>query len=236
MSNKIKKGCRYILTRMREFRLCMLEFSKGGKLRNNAYKGFVDSGMLVSAHSVEKGLGLRNVQPGHSGQVVNVLLDRLLSLCHDKNRVDQFAFRETLRVVMAYMDFQEQFDTSQFQMYPVIKKKYITLCERLGDEYMNHLRKELKAGARFYSKDQLIPVAGVDLRNLLHHVTVYEHMNKNPLIQMLSEKQLNLPITHPQPATDRHHMSIFAADRSLLQNWISLSQEVRDLREKFRII
>ena len=177
MSNKIKKGCRYILTRMREFRLCMLEFSRGGKLKNNAYKGFVDSGMLISAHSVEKGLGLRNVQPGHSGQVVDALLDRLLSLCNDKNRIAQFAFRETLRVVIAYMDFQKQFDTSQFQMYPVIKKKYTTLCERLGDDYMNHLRKELKAGASFYSKEQLIPVAGVDFEEFVisrHSIRTYE--------------------------------------------------------------
>ena len=105
------------------------EYRKGSKLGKESSLQHADSRMLVEAHSVEKGLGLRNVQPGHSGKIVNHLLDTLLEMSSDSAKTRAFPFRETLRIVIAYMDFQEGFDTGSFAQYGELRKKYDRLCD-----------------------------------------------------------------------------------------------------------
>ena len=176
MSNKITKGLKYLKIRWHEFRLCLLEFSKGSKFKGMTYEGYIDSGMLVGAHSVEKGLGLRVVQPGHSGEVVNNLLDRLISLVPFERRNMAFPFRETFRIIMAYMDFQMQYDTSKFALYPTLKKKYDALCDKLGSEYIDSVRAYLEAGSKYYTKTDLLPDETLDLESFFssrHSIRTY---------------------------------------------------------------
>lgn len=182
MTNKIKNAFQYIKIRIHELSLCASEYSRGSKLKGEAFQNFTDSRMLVNAHSVEKGLGLKNVQPGHSGKVVNWLLDKLLSFSKDKDRILGFPFRETYRIVIAYMDFQEQFDTTAFKMYPTLKKKYDTLSRNVGESYVESLREKLSAGSHYYKKDDMIPSPDFNFDKFVssrHSIRTYEQKALN---------------------------------------------------------
>ena len=178
---KLGKALKYGKFRLYEFKISLKEFFRGGKLDKKAYQQFEDSNLLVSAHSVEKGLGLPSVEPGHSGSVVDPLLDKLLLMSGDKKRTEGFPYQETLRIVMAYMDYQEQYDTSSFALYPSLKRRYDRLCKKLGEEYMESLQKTLDAGAPVVSKEELEKGKAFDFSRFIgsrHSIREYE---KRPL-------------------------------------------------------
>lgn len=178
---KLKKVWRYARFRIHELRVSLKEFSKGSKLNKRALQTFKGSSMLVSAHSVEKGLGLRNAGPGHSGAVVDMLLNKLLAIAKSAQGTEDFSFRETLRVVMAYMDFQEQFDTSQFELYGKLKTKYEKLSDLLGNDYMCSLRSSVKAGAAQIPAEEMSEAGYFDFEKFISTRHSIRAFDKAPL-------------------------------------------------------
>lgn len=178
---KLKKARKYAAFRGHELVVSLKEFRKGSKLNKGTYHAFNDSSILVSAHSVEKGLGLRNVEPGHSGNVVDLLLNKLMAMAKDSTRINEFPFRETLRVIISYMDYQEQFDTSKFGMYEQLKSKYDKLSEILGNEYIDSLRCELDAGVKTISRDKLLEGKEFDFMDFIRSRHSIRSFEKDPL-------------------------------------------------------
>ena len=164
---KLKKSLKYLYVRGYEMGVSAREYRKGSKLGKESSLQHADSRMLVEAHSVEKGLGLRNVQPGHSGKIVNHLLDTLLEMSSDSAKTRAFPFRETLRIVIAYMDFQEGFDTGSFAQYGELRKKYDRLCDLLGETYVKELRDDLQGGAVLLSGKELSGGAAFDFESFI---------------------------------------------------------------------
>lgn len=152
---KFSKAYHYLQDRSWELKISVKEFFSESKLKKKAYETHVKSRLLVDVHSVEKGLGLANAKPGHSGKTVISILDRLSSYKAQGNDVDDFAFKETFAVISAYMEFQEQFDTSKFDLYPAISRRYQRLCKSLGEDYVALAKEELQAGVRILNKNDL---------------------------------------------------------------------------------
>ncbi|MBO5192387.1 MAG: nitroreductase family protein [Bacteroides sp.] len=174
---KLKKIRKYIAFRGHELVVSLKEFRKGSKLNKETYNSFNDSSILVSAHSVEKGMGLRNAEPGHSGKMVGSLLNKLIAMAKDSTHINEFPFRETLRVVISYMEYQERFDTSKFGMYEQLKSKYNRLLEILGNEYIDRLHHELGAGVMMLSKDKLLEGKEFDFMDFIrsrHSIRSFE--------------------------------------------------------------
>ena len=175
---KLKKIRRYVVFRAHELVVSLKEFRKGSKLNKRIYHVFNDSSMLISAHSVEKGLGLWNVEPGHGGNVVDLLLNKLMVMAKDSVCINEFPFKETLRVIISYMDYQEQFDTGKFKMYKQLKNKYNRLSEMLGNEYIDNLRYELNAGVMMISRDKLLEGKKFDFEDFIksrHSIRSFEN-------------------------------------------------------------
>ena len=127
--------------------LCLKEFGKGQKFYGEALLSSFKSTMLVKAHSIEKGLGLKNAQSGHSSKQVLDLLNRLDKCIRKNYSADDFFFAESFRVISAYIDFQKKFDTSDFLKFGEIEKKYDLLCEKLGKSYVKNNYLNYRAGA-----------------------------------------------------------------------------------------
>lgn len=189
---KVKKALKYFYIRGYELGTSVREYNKGAKLEKEAFRRYQDGTVLVDAHSVEKGLGLRNVQPGHSGPVVRNLLDTLWDMSQDPERIAGFPFRESLRVVMAYMEFQENYDTSGFSMYPELKKKYDGLCRKLGGEYMEKLRGELDAGAQILPGEELTAGKKFDFISFLSSRHSIRSFLQEPLDEKLIRRAVQI--------------------------------------------
>lgn len=177
MLSKVKKGFQYIGMRWYEFRMCIKEFNHSSKLNKKAYQAFFENSMLVEVHSVEKGLGLRNPQPGHSSKQVINLLNKMFGYIGRGYDVNRFAFSETFRIITAYVDFQKEFDVSKFTAYSEIERKYNKLCERLGEAYVNNNRNTLCAGSHIVSNEELLLGTQYDFDAFIssrHSIRMYE--------------------------------------------------------------
>lgn len=177
MITKIKKGLQYIAVRLYEMKICFLEYCKGSKLDKDAYESFFKNGMLVEVHSVEKGLGLKNTQPGHSSKAVNNLINKMFGYIDRGYDTHDFAFKETLRVIMSYIEYQRQFDTTQFSEFAEIERKYNILIDKLGEDYVNSVTSSLMAGARMISKQDLLHGKDFDFEKFIesrHSIRMYE--------------------------------------------------------------
>lgn len=167
MITKLRKGLQYIGVRLYELKICYKEYIKGSKLNSDAFQAFFENGMLVEVHSVEKGLCLRHTQPGHSGKAANNLLNKLFSYINRGYDINSFAFQETLRIIMAYVDYQRQFDTSAFTLFQEIERKYDVLAVKLGEAYMKDLRVKLQAGAVIVEKEKLLCGENFDFESFI---------------------------------------------------------------------
>lgn len=218
----MKKVVWYLAVRLYELKICMKEFSRGSKLNKANYRAFVDNGMLVEVHSVEKGLGLKNSEPGHSASVVRNLLNRLNLLANDRNRVNSYAFKETFRVLMAYFDFQEEFDTSKFEQYEFLKKEYDKLCAKLGNDYVEKIKYNLKAGSYELSKEELLQGTEFDFGHFIssrHSIRVYE---KSPLRKEEIIKAVQIANASPSACNRQPNYVYFCSDKERVQNIDSL--------------
>jgi len=181
MLNKVKKGLQYLKVRFYEFRLCIKEFRRGQKITPDAFEAFYKNSLLVEVHSVEKGLGLSNTQPGHSAKPVNNLLNKLFGYIDRGYDIHDFAFQETLRVIMAYVDYQNQFDTSLFPAFKDIERKYGALSDKLGKEFVDKVRESFSAGAKTVSKMDMLQGTQFDFSGFIstrHSVRMYQ---KSPI-------------------------------------------------------
>ncbi|MBR3354655.1 MAG: nitroreductase family protein [Oscillospiraceae bacterium] len=177
MTNKLKKGLQYLRVRFFEFRLCLKEFRKGQKLTEDAFESFYKNSLLVEVHSVEKGLGLSNTQPGHSARPVNNLLNKLFGYIDRGYDIQDFSFRETLRVIMEYVDFQKSYDTSLFPEFDEIDRKYIALCSKLGEQFVKSVRCTISAGSKQISKDELLQGSQFDFSGFIstrHSIRMFQ--------------------------------------------------------------
>lgn len=153
---KIMSAYHYLLDRLVEFRICMKEFAVESKLSADAYEVHFKSRLLVDVHSVEKGIGLKNSKPGHSSVVVVNLINRLFEYIHRGYDIEDFSFRETVRIISAYIDFQKSFDTEKFPAFFEIEKKYRKLCDKLGIDYIKTVEIGFCAGAKIIDKEELL--------------------------------------------------------------------------------
>lgn len=88
-----------------------------------------------------------------------------------------FAFKETFRVLIAYFDFQEKFDTSKFKKYESLKQEYDKLCAKLGNDYVEDIKSNLNAGAYELSKEELLQGTEFNFQHFInsrHSIRMYE--------------------------------------------------------------
>ena len=107
MITKIKKAIQYFSVRCYELKISIKEFRRGSKLSSDAFESFYKNGMLVEVHSVEKGLGLKNTKPGHSSKPVTNLINKMFGYIGRGYDPTDFAFKETYRVIDAYIEYQK---------------------------------------------------------------------------------------------------------------------------------
>ncbi|MDO5131609.1 MAG: nitroreductase family protein [Eubacteriales bacterium] len=208
MRKKWKKALKYLYSRGYELGTSVREYQKGGKLSPAALRRYRDSAALVEAHSIEKGLGLRNVEPGHSGAVARNLLSTLQEMARDPEERESFSFRESLRIVMAYMDFQEGFDTSSFPMYPALREQYDSLCGVLGADYMEKLRGELDAGASYISGEELLEGAAFDFEAFIRTRHSIRSFRQEPLDEQLIRRAVQIANLSPS-ACNRQPSAVY---------------------------
>lgn len=176
--SKISSAYHYFNDRLFEFRICIKEFIIESKLDKSAYESHFKSRLLVDVHSVEKGIGLKNAKPGHSGAVVNNIINKLFEYINRGYDVNDFSFRETFRVITAYIEFQKKFDTDEFKMFSEIERKFIKLNEKLGKDYVNKVMSDLNAGSFYLPSSELEIGKEFDFERFIstrHSIRSYEY-------------------------------------------------------------
>lgn len=178
MVKSIKRRIRYLRIRLHELKLCLQEFRSGKKWTGDAQQVFFENEMLLFVHSVEKGLGLKDTKPGHSAKEVLNLLDKLAVYMSRGYDIHRFVFKETFRVIMAYVEYQEKFDITEFKAFLEIKQKYDALCGKLGNGYVQELYKEMAAGSDWVNREELLQGKEFDFEKFLssrHSIRMYEN-------------------------------------------------------------
>lgn len=217
MLKKMKKALQYIKVRFYELKIIIMEFLCSSKLNSKSYRAFNENSLLLEAHSVEKGLGLKKTEPGHSSKEVNNLLNKLFYL-QNNNDIETFAFRETFRIIEAYIEYQKMYDTSKFKAFNEIERKYNVLCERLGKDYINNINDNYYAGVRELKKDEFESQKIFnfeDFINTRHSVRMFE--NKKIEFETL-KKVVEISNKAPSACNRQPHKIYFCNDRNTVNN------------------
>lgn len=128
----VKSIIRNCIDRFVEMKITVKEFFSNGK-KKKYDKIYMERKILLSAHSIEKSMGLRGFEPGHSTKEINYLL-KLLEAFYIKNYdCNCFAFKEGLAAVREYLACQVSFDVN-YEGLRRLDASYKNIIKRIPKE------------------------------------------------------------------------------------------------------
>lgn len=217
MITKIKKAFQYFLVRCYEFKISIKEFRRGSKLGSDAFEIFYKNGMLVEVHSVEKGLGLKNTKPGHSSKPVFNLINKMFGYIERGYDPSDFAFKETYRVIEAYIEYQKEFDTSKFPEFEEIERKFKSLTQQLDSNLVANIKVHLNGGAHIVPLKELLSGQSFNVQSFLqtrHSIRMYK---KIPLDQSDIEKAVEISNLSPSACNRQPNKVYFTSDHRVVR-------------------
>ena len=216
MITKIRKALQYFSVRCYEFKISIKEFVRGSKLSGDAFEAFYKNGMLVEAHSVEKGLGLKNTAPGHSAKPVTNLINKMFGYINRGYGLEDFAFKETYRVISAYIEYQKKYDTSKFASFSDIERKFNVLTQQLSPGLVMEIQKDLKGGSHIVPLHELLHGKDFDLKSFLqsrHSIRMYKNV---PLKLVDVEKAVEIANLSPSACNRQPSKVYFTSEREIV--------------------
>lgn len=145
----IKDYLRSKINRFKEFLILIKEFSINKRCKSNEQTCF-ERNILLSAHSIEKGTGLRNFESGHGIKAITDLIERLDSYL---NQYDPncFAFKEGIAAIREYINCQKNNGCDSYFVNEA-EKRYSDLLKRIPPHILNEAR-QYKCGAHILDVD-----------------------------------------------------------------------------------
>ena len=119
---KLKSFVRDRLNRLEEFRIGIKEYFSNRRTKKTA-RSRLERKILLSVHSIEKSMGLRDFQPGHSVKDATHLLYHLNIYLQKQYPPSRFAFKEGLAALREYIRYQQTFDVDHGYL-SAIEKEY----------------------------------------------------------------------------------------------------------------
>lgn len=98
---------------------------------------FFEARILITAHSLEKGMGLANTRKGYGQKNALKLVDALTDYCNIKPGSLDFSFIESLGILKEYIEYQENDGIN----IPEIRNKFNSIYEKLSIEQIDKLSK-----------------------------------------------------------------------------------------------
>ena len=212
MITKIKKAIQYFSVRCYDLKISIIEFRIGIKRSCVAFESFYKNGMLVEVHSVEKGLGLKNTKPGHSSKPVTNLINKMFGYIGRGYDPTDFAFKETYRVIAAYIEYQKEFDTSKFPEFAEIERKFNVLTQQLDSNLVASIKDDLNGGAHIVPLKELLHGKDFDVQSFFetrHSIRMYQKM---PLNQSDIQKAVEIANMSPSACNRQPNKVYFTSE------------------------
>lgn len=142
----IKEKIRSFIDIIVSFFLTLREY---GKIINVDSKSHLETLMLVTTHSLEKGMGIRDTKKGYGQKKATNLINYLTDYCKKGYNCNSFPFIESFKMLETYIDFQknEKVDISN------ISSQFNQLKETF---HIKNVSKAVECGFSFYDSDDLL--------------------------------------------------------------------------------
>ncbi|MBQ9936232.1 MAG: nitroreductase family protein [Lachnospiraceae bacterium] len=181
------KGCQ---NRLVEYKLSVKEFSRSKKLTPDERYTYLSGKILVEAHSLEKGMGVKYVKHGYGKQKAKRLICYLNAFITKKYNLMTFAFLEAVRVIEEYINYQEdnQVDVSD------IEASLSLIHKKMSEHHIESVR-NLRAGYVTLQGQDLEKAKGVNFEEFLllrHSIRDYKYELVEPEIIREAIKIANL--------------------------------------------
>ena len=210
MLSRIRKAWTYSKIRGVELKISAKEFLANSRFKKSAIRAYYENNMLLTAHRIEKGLGLRNTEPGHSKDVTMQLIELLFGYIGRGYEIEAYAFRESFAVVEAYVKYQKSFGEENWSKMSDINRKFTVLCDSLGDDFICSNHELIAAGSRQYTYDQLMEGTQFDFDHFIktrHSMRMYQ---KKVVHQDLIARSIEIANKAPSACNRQPQMVYFA--------------------------
>ena len=132
------------------FILSIKEFFISISILKDAKRKRLESELLITVHSLEKGMGLRNIKKGYGKQKA-IKAENLLNIYIDYGYdIKGFAFLESINILSTYIKLKESWNEDIGD----IKKKFDLILQRVSEDIC-HKANKLEAGCKIYSHEEL---------------------------------------------------------------------------------
>lgn len=171
--------------------------------KNTSKNGNVDLGVLLLAHSLEKGMGLENSRKVFGINKANMLLGSLKSYAKN-NETNCFAFKEGISVLSAYIEYSKEYACKDVEK---VESDFISFFDTLKVESLEAGVEivDVKVNAESFRKEDAIK--SIQTR---HSIRSYESI---PVDENLMRNIISLAL-HAPSACNRQPVRVYWASKT----------------------
>lgn len=169
---RLRQFVKLLLNRMFEWKVLFIELSKTnlfGKKKNLKY---LETQILLTAHSLEKGMGLKESRSGFGYAKAQNLVNHLRTYIQKKGKYNHFSFLEGLVTLKGYLHFQKEKGVS----FSDIEEAVVEFESKLSVEEVDRLS-QMKCGYHIIESSQMLEAAQMDFdrfTSLRHSVRAFQ--------------------------------------------------------------
>ena len=214
VNHRLKEFLRRMLDSTISLKLVLKEYSR---IINYNPKARLESLMLVGAHSLEKGMGIKNTRIGYGRQKATNIINYLNDYCIKGYDCDCFPFVESYKMIETYIDFQKNagFDISEIEvLFDSFKQR--------NQAKINALTQSAGCGFKYYKSEYLKQSEDFcfeDFVSLRHSIRDFEE-------EIVSEEKIRKAIelaNHAPSACNRQPVKVYCT------NSLEVAHKVDDL-------
>ena len=161
---------RAIKHRTIEFVITLNEYFSNKRISFNSAEFRLQGKILVLSHSLEKGMGMKNVRVGYGKKKADKLLYYLFDYYKKNYDRNNFSFKEAITVLESYFALQNDWNENVVDLYD----RYHILYEKISLDIENDA---LCAGCRNFSSQQLEDMSKYNFEEFLslrHSIRDYQ--------------------------------------------------------------
>lgn len=189
---------------------------------------------LMPCHTVEKGMALKNYEPGHGKKAVNEVLNRM-SEFSQQDIINNYPFLECVSVISCWLDIQETADVD-------VKLERARFEEQLnrfeGIEYSDFIKaaEDMVSGASFINKEYLLEKSHAqfaDLAKNRHSIRAFsnEEITREELMRVIKTASYAPSACNRQPV--KVYTSLDADKNNTISKYVPYYMIVTSNREYF---
>lgn len=216
MVDKVKEIIKKFIDFVMIFKITFLESIARNTNSSKGKKTYLEALMLIAAHSLEKGMGLKHIKNGYGKQKALKLLFYLNKYCQNGYEKNTFSYIESIKVLQVYINYQIENGEDIID----IQNKFIEVLEKTGENEIDKM-KIYNAGFSVVNREDVLKAKNFDFESFIKLRSSVRDYKREVVDKKIIERAVEISNNAPS-ACNRQPIKIYVTDSLEQANYLDI--------------